>query len=137
MVITAIDYSVHEVCSSCSRNITRSPKLLDLFVMWFYMFNVEKTKAPEYVSSDAILISLHILLQHLVKKTISTDTMHGTHVPQARLHHKNLLKSTHFCRNTGPLLSRLYLALDCTKDHFLLLQHHAKYAKRLSAKGLF
>ena len=136
MVIIAIDYSVHEECSSCSRNITsravasltvpggqefhfphfssnfdqfllffphtlrifflilvlrvgasrspgktlakplitRSPKLLDLFVMWFYMFNVEKTKAPEYVSSDGILISLHTLLQHLVEKTISTDT---------------------------------------------------------------
>ena len=100
------------------------------------MFNVEKTKAPEYVSSDAILISLHILLQHFVKKQ-SVQTLHDTHVPQARLHHKNLLKSTHFYRNTGPLLRRLYLASDCTKDHFLLLQHHAKYAKRVSAKGLF
>ena len=46
MVIIAIDYSAHEQCSSCSRNITRSPNLLDLCVMWFYMFNLERTKAP-------------------------------------------------------------------------------------------
>ena len=46
MVIIAKDYFVHEECFSCSRNITKSPNLLDFFGMWFYMFNVEKTKAP-------------------------------------------------------------------------------------------
>ena len=86
------------------------------------------------------LFFLHILLQHVVKKKKKQEaqTLHDTHVPQARLHHKNLLKSTHFCRNTGPLITApsIYLAPDCTKDHFLLLQHHAKYAKRVSANCL-
>ena len=47
MVIITIDYSVHEEYSSCSRNVTRCPDLLDLYVMLFYMFNAEKTKATK------------------------------------------------------------------------------------------
>ena len=50
MVIIAIDYSVHEEYSSCSRNVTRCPNLLDLCVMLFYMFNAEKNESDESTS---------------------------------------------------------------------------------------
>ena len=97
----------------------------------------ESTRVGLYVSAGAIFSFFTHFTTKFSEKKISTDITRHCHVPQARLHHKNLLKSTHFCQNTGPLRRHLFLVPDCITDHFLPLQYNAKCAKQVSAKGLF
>ena len=62
-------------------------------------------------------------LTHVIAKLLKkiAQTLHDTTTsPQARLHHKNMLKSIHFFQNEGPLQRHQYLGFNCTKYFFFI-----------------
>ena len=92
----------------------------------------ESTRVGLYVSAGAILFFLHILLQNLVKKN-----KHRRNTTLSRP--TNLLKSTHFCQNTGPLRRYLFLVPDCIQIIFFHYNTTPNarngYQPRVSSKG--